>query len=117
MTNFLILLSIMVGLSAHAKENDFIHCSSCHSLSQGEHGLGPSLYGIWGKKAAATNDFRYSKALKKSGIIWNEETLNKYIEDPQALVPGGRMPFSGIEENAVRLKIIDYLKKKTQSPR
>lgn len=72
---------------------------------------GPSLAHVWGRKAGTEQGFqRYSDALKSSGIAWNAQTLDKWLTDPAALVPGNAMPFSGIRNAAERQDIAAYLK-------
>src|ERR1700733_12449734 len=71
----------------------FEKCAACHSLEAGKNDIGPSLAGIWGRKAGTLEDFRYSNAMKQSNVTWDELTLDAFIEDPQAFIPGNRMPF------------------------
>jgi len=69
-------------------------CAACHSLQPGVHLSGPSLAGLWGKKAASIAEYRrYTQGLKKAGIVWDEDTLNAWLADPQAMVPGTTMMF------------------------
>ncbi len=87
----------------------FEPCSVCHSVN-GENRTGPTLQGIIGRKSGSVPGFRYSHAMKSAAIIWDEASLNRYLEDPQAVVPGNVMPFSGIADGAQRAAIIAYLK-------
>jgi len=89
----------------------FEECAACHALEKGQESVGPTLYGVFGRKAGEAGDFRYSPALKRSGIIWNEQTVDTFIADPQAVVPGNRMPFAGITDAAARADLIAYLVK------
>ena len=73
--------------------------------------MGPSLQGIFERKAAALADFRYSPAMKRSGISWTPETLDKFIADPQAMVPANRMPYAGMADPSDRADLIAYLEK------
>src|SRR4051794_17748755 len=85
----------LLGLSALAAgdpargANVFQACASCHSTKEAVQLTGPSLANIWHRKAASVAGFsRYSDPLKKADIVWNDETLDKWLADPDALVPG-----------------------------
>ncbi len=69
----------------------FQDCAACHKLEAGSNNVGPSLHGIFERKAGALADFRYSPAMKRSGIAWTPETLDKFITDPQAVVAANRI--------------------------
>lgn len=89
----------------------FQECAMCHSVEPGRHLTGPSLAHVWGKKAASAEGFgRYSEALQRSGVVWNEKTLNQWLTNPQAFVPGNAMAFPGISDAASRTDVIAYLK-------
>ena len=89
----------------------FSQCMACHSTTPGEHLTGPSLAHVWNRKAASAEGFqRYSDALKKSGLVWDAATLDKWLADPQALVRGTSMTFSGIRNAEQRRDVIAYLK-------
>jgi cytochrome c2 len=92
----------------------FQECAACHKLDAGVNGLGPSLHGIFERKAGELADFRYSPALKRSGIVWSPQTLEAYLTDPQALVPGNRMPYAGMADPRDRADLIAYLAKVSQ---
>ena len=77
-------------------EQRFAECAPCHSLARDAESVGPSLYGVFGRKAGSSADFRYSPALKRSGITCDEHSIETFIADPQAVIPGNRMPFAGI---------------------
>ena len=85
-------------------------CAACHSLEPGTHRTGPSLAGIWGKDAGTVEGFRrYSPALESAGVRWNERTLDAWLADPEAFIPGNRMTFPGIREQQARADLIAYL--------
>ena len=86
-------------------------CAPCHSLAKDAESVGPSLYGVFGRKAGTSADFRYSPALKRSGIAWDTQSLDKYLADPQGFIPGNRMPFAGIADASARADLIAYLAK------
>jgi cytochrome c len=89
----------------------FAQCVSCHSTEAGEQLTGPSLAGIWGRKAGSLPDFhRYSEALRRSGVVWNEQSLDNWLRNPAAFVPGNAMPFPGIADATQRADVIAYLK-------
>jgi len=84
------------------------NCKACHSLTPGQNSpMGPNLAGITGQKAAS-GAYRYSPALKASGIVWTREKLDAYLAGPAKLVPGTRM-FPSMGDAAKRAAIIDYL--------
>lgn len=95
-------------------EAKFKECAACHKLEAGANNVGPSLHGIIGRQAAALADFRYSPAMKRSGITWTPETLGTFITNPQAMVPANRMPYAGLASPADRADLIAYLQKATQ---
>ena len=92
-------------------EARFQDCAACHKLEAGANNVGPSLHGIFGRKAGEIADFRYSPAIKRSGITWTPEALDKFITDPQAAVPANRMPYAGMSNASDRADLIAYLSK------
>ena len=89
----------------------FQECAACHKLDAGVNGLGPSLHGIFERKAGELADFRYSPALKRSGLTWTTKNVDEFIADPQKLVPANRMPYAGMPNAAERADLIAYLQK------
>ena len=87
----------------------FEDCVACHALEKDKESVGPSLYGVFGRKAGEGTEFRYSPALKRSGITWDPASIDTFIADPQATVPGNRMPYAGIADAAARADLIAYL--------
>jgi cytochrome c len=87
----------------------FEQCAACHSLGEAGDYDGPTLKDIIGRKAGSLDDYRYSAAMKRSDITWDAETLDKYIADPQAFIPGNRMAFAGISDKALRDDLIAYV--------
>jgi nitrite reductase (NO-forming) len=84
-------------------------CQACHSMDAGKNMLGPSLAGIMGRKAGTESGYNYSPAMKQSGVVWDGNTLDAYLADPQKLVPGNKMPFPGLKTDHDRADIIAYL--------
>ncbi len=112
----LALLFLAIGPLAFAADATrgaqvFRQCAACHSVSAGEHLTGPSLAHAWNRKAASAEGFtRYSEALKRSGLVWNEATLERWLANPQAAVPGTSMTFAGIRDGKQREDVIAYLR-------
>jgi cytochrome c len=89
----------------------FRSCAACHSLKPGEHRTGPSLAGVLGRHAGTAEGFtRYSSALEQADVTWTEETLDRWLAEPQAVVPGNSMTFPGIRDQEARADLIAYLK-------
>lgn len=85
-------------------------CMACHSFVPGRHMTGPSLAGVWGRKAGSAEGFaRYSDALKASGVVWDSKSLDAWLKNPQALIPGNEMAFGGIADAAARADLLTYL--------
>jgi cytochrome c len=84
-------------------------CAICHSFEK--NGAGPKHAGVFGRTAGTVPDYRYSVALQKSGIVWTDATLDKWLADPQALVPGAKM-FFNVDSAQDRADVIEYLKQK-----
>jgi cytochrome c len=90
-------------------------CAACHSLQPDQNMTGPSLADVWNRKAGSTSSFsRYSPALKSANIVWNDKTLDEWINDPQHVVPGNQMTFAGIKDARQRADLLAFLKEATQ---
>jgi len=83
-------------------------CAACHT--ERPDALGPSLKGVVGRKSAALDDFRYSNPMRRANLVWDEDNLRAYIQDPQAKVKGNRMPYGGLSDPKDVEDIIAYLK-------
>lgn len=88
----------------------FAQCASCHAVKPGQNGIGPSLSGVFGRKAGTGPGFEYSPALKSSGLTWDEASLDKWLTNPMGTVPGTRMTYAGQGDAAKRQELIAYLK-------
>lgn len=100
-------------LSAHADpvtdgKAAFAVCSACHTVT-GADRLGPHLNGVIGRKAGTVQGFNYSPAMKRANVVWDTSTLENYIDNPQKAMPGNRMPFAGLPDEAKRAAIAAYL--------
>ena len=88
----------------------FSQCSTCHTIKPGVHGVGPSLFGIYGAKAGSVSGYSYSPALKASGKTWDDAALDAWLAQPMKDVPGTRMTYAGLADAAKRKELIAYLK-------
>lgn len=106
-------LALGIGASAAsaADGSDIFNdnCAVCHSTEPGTNKLGPSLAGVVGRKSASLQDYSYSPAMTKLGATWDVATLDKYLADPQGMVPGTKMLFPGVKNASDRKALIDYL--------
>lgn len=84
-------------------------CSTCHAVTAGTNKIGPSLYGVVGRQAAEVAGYKYSAAMKKSGLTWSAAELDTYLAAPAATVRGTKMTFGGVKDAAKRGDIVDYL--------
>lgn len=88
----------------------FQQCRACHTVQPPSGADGPALAGVVGRPSARLDDFRYSKAMARARLTWDEATLDRYLAEPQAVVPGTRMAFEGLPQAADRAALIAYLK-------
>jgi cytochrome c len=87
-------------------------CRTCHSVRQGDNRLGPSLHGVIGRKAGSLPNYNSSESLKKADIVWDKNNLDRFIANPDQVVPGNNMkPYGGITSTEERAKIVEYLEK------
>ena len=92
----------------------FIRCRSCHTLEKdGPHLTGPNLHGLIGAQAGVKPGYVFSEPVKSSDVVWNEETLDTWIENPAALIEGSRMVFAGLPSAEDRAALIAYLVSET----
>jgi cytochrome c len=92
---------------AHGKQV-FASCAACHS--ERADAIGPDLKGVVGRKSAALEGYRYSGPMRRAKLVWDDANLKQYIADPQAKVPGNRMPFSGLHDPHDVDDVVAYLK-------
>jgi len=86
-------------------------CQDCHSLDKND--VGPRHRGVFGRRAGSVPDYPYSDALKQSGIVWDEATLDKWLANPQAFVPGAKM-FYHLADPTDRADVIAFLKERAR---
>ena len=101
------------GLTGDAARGEMVYqaCQDCHSLDKND--VGPRHRGVFGRKAGSLPDYDYSEALKSANIVWNEETLDKWLTDPQAVAPGAKM-FFHLDNPQDRADVIAYLKERAK---
>jgi cytochrome c len=92
--------------AAHGKEL-FVTCVACHTEKPDS--IGPNLKGVFGRKSAALDDFRYSNPMKRANLTWDAANLRAYLIDPQAKVKGNRMPFGGVASPSEADDLVAYL--------
>jgi cytochrome c len=84
-------------------------CASCHAVTPGMNGSGPTLHGIVGRTAGTVAGFTYSEANRTSGIVWSQQELFDYLERPSAKIPNTTMIFAGVRQPQQRADLIAYL--------
>ena len=117
----LVLFVFLPYVPAHAGdavrgETIFKKCRACHVVEKPQNKTGPHLIDIFGRPAGSLDSYsrKYSKAIKSSGIIWDEETLDAYITAPRKYIKGGRMAFAGLKKPEDRADVIAYLRQFSQ---
>ena len=86
-------------------------CRTCHSMREGDNRLGPHMRGIIGRKAGSVPNYSYSSAMKGANFVWDEENLERFIANPDEMVPGNNMkPYGGLAPAESRAKLIAFLK-------
>jgi cytochrome c len=89
----------------------FGQCAACHSIEPGVHLSGPSLAHVWGRRAGTVDGFtRYSEPLARATVVWDERTLDRWLEHPQSVIPGNLMTFPGLRDPGQRADLVAYLK-------
>ena len=112
---FITLISLNNSYAADADNGKklFTKCKACHNADAEKNKVGPHLVGIVGRKAASAAGYtKYSKALKESGIVWDEANLDKWLTNPKGMYPGTKMIYPGLKSADDRAALIEYLKTK-----
>jgi cytochrome c len=106
-----VLVAALAAGDPAAGEAVYSHCQGCHSLEYNR--TGPKHCGVVGRRAGSVPGYEYSPAMKKSGIVWSEKTLEGFLADPPKTVPGTTMTYAGVPEAKDRADLIAYLKQQT----
>lgn len=117
-----ILVAAMPVLAGHALADGdakkgkrvFNRCRACHNADDAKNKVGPSLLGLFGRHAGSVEDFNYSSAMKNADIVWEKETLEKYIKDPKGFIPDNKMAFPGIKNEGQVEDLLAYLEEATK---
>jgi cytochrome c len=114
--------ALALGSSVALAEGDAAHgqvvfnkCKACHSVDEPKNKVGPYLVGVFGRPAGSVEGFKYSEAMKSSGITWDEQTIAEYLADPRGYIKGNRMAFVGLKNQQDIADVIAYLKQATSS--
>ncbi len=96
-------------------ERAFAQCKGCHNLQAGAADMvGPNLYGIYDKKAGSNSaTYNYSTAMRAYGVTWDDQTLSTFLQGPSKAVPGTKMPYRGLSDDATRAALVYYIKIKS----
>jgi cytochrome c2 len=116
MSNVIIGAALVIAADAGSAQGDpkrgekmFEECRACHTIEKGSNGVGPSLSGVFGRRAGELDDFRYSPAFKRANITWTRQTMDAFLADPQKAVPANRMPYAGMPEAKDRADVIEFM--------
>ena len=113
MVMFLIALSSASAADLKKGKKVFNKCKACHTLVENKHRIGPSLHGIYGRKAGVASKYKFSRAMKKagnSGLVWDDKSLAKYLSKPRSFIKGTKMAFAGIKKPRDMENLLAFLK-------
>ena len=100
-----------VAQDAAGGEKVFAQCRACHQVGEtAKNGVGPVLNGLFGRKSGTVEGYNYTEANKNSGIVWDDATFADYIKDPRAKIPGTKMVYAGLKDEARIKDLTAYLK-------
>jgi len=112
---FLMSAGTALAADVAAGKKIFRKCKACHTLKAGgKSTIGPNLHGVVGRNAATVDGFKYSKAMKESGLVWDEANLTAYLTKPKEFLPGNKMPFPGLKKPEQIENVIAYIIEKSK---
>ena len=108
----IIILTVSIANTADTVKGKkvFKKCVACHSSQEGKNKIGPPLNNLLGRKAGSVEGYKYSKAMKNSGVVWDEESLDKFLTKPRKFIPKTKMSFRGIKKKSLRDDLISFFK-------
>ncbi|NDP43505.1 MAG: c-type cytochrome, partial [Aromatoleum sp.] len=92
----------------------YSRCLACHALAYNR--TGPKHCGLFGRRAGTVPGFDYSAAMKRSRIVWNEKSLDRFLANPTKVVAGTAMGYAGVTDGTERADLIAYLRRANESP-
>ena len=110
-----VLLAALAAGDPQAGEVVYSRCLACHSLEVNR--TGPKHCGLFGRRAGSVPGYDYSPAMKRSKLVWNEKTLDRFLADPGKTVPGTTMTYAGVPDAKERAELIAYLKQESTAAR
>ena len=98
------------GRRSRRRSEDFqTQCGICHAVAAGQNRIGPTLFGVVGRRSGSVPGFNYTADHKKLDVTWDAATLDKYLANPRAMVPDTSMIYAGLKDNAERADLVAYL--------
>jgi cytochrome c len=84
-------------------------CGACHATTAGKTYVGPSLFGVVGRKSGSLADYQFSDGMRAANLTWTDATLDRYVAEPRGVVPGTKMTYGGMKDAQKRGDLIAYL--------